>query len=93
LHITQACGMLTAEDPTIVGVARHRLASAIDRIKGNAASDEGVTRFLGKDGLSDQERLRTITQRSCNTSLWEDVRQCLLDLKSGLTSPVASSNR
>jgi len=80
LHVTQACRMLTAEDPTIVGVARHRLASAIDRAKGDATTDEGVTRFLGGDGLSDQERLRTITQRSRHTSFWSDVRRCLLDL-------------
>jgi len=57
LHITQACRMLTAEDPTIVGVARHRLASAIDWAKGDASSD--VTRFRGGDGLSQQDLLHT----------------------------------
>lgn len=80
LLVTQACRMLTAEDPTIVGVARHRLASAIDRAKGDASSDAGVTRFLGGDGLSTQERLHTFTQKSRHTSFWADARRCLLDL-------------
>jgi len=80
LHITQSCRMLTAEDPTIVGVARHRLASAIDRAKGDDATDVGLTRFLGGDGLSDQERLRAITQRSSHTTFWADVRRWLLVL-------------
>jgi len=81
LHATQACRMLCVTDPTIAIVARHRLVSAVDRAKGDSASDAGLTRYLGGDGFFAKEsRLHTFTQKSKYTSFWADARQCLLDL-------------
>jgi len=80
LHVTQACRMLCSDDPVIVGVARHRLSSAIDRAKGDSSSDAGLIRFLGGDGLTCGEKLHTYTQSSKHSSFWTDVRRCLLDL-------------